>query len=158
MYFSLAAFAEYQSIYHWHCFCWLPCNFFIGFYFIFLLFDYGCRLPHFLLFQFKWLRRMCSGLCNPRQTCVCSWHLVKYIRIFEETAFSLFLDTYNGDIPVQHQNTAKQQVTKAEVPLPSILVGNVNPIERSSMAIRSIFYTIVFTEGPHATCLVTERS
>ena len=42
----------------------------IFYWIFFLLFDYGCRLPHSLLLQFKWLQRMYSGLCNPRHTIV----------------------------------------------------------------------------------------
>ena len=55
--------------------------------FIFLLFDYGCRLPHSLLLQFKWLHGMYSWLCNPPSPhpCSCSWHME--LNIFEETAF-----------------------------------------------------------------------
>ena len=42
-----------------------PVIFFIAFYFYFLLFDYGYRLPHSLLLQFKWLRWMYAALYGP---------------------------------------------------------------------------------------------
>ena len=73
------------------------------YFWVFLLFAYGCRLPHSLLLQFKRLQRMYSELCNPLHTLVPvfgTWSKsLEYIDIFEESFIYFLLGAYNGDIP-----------------------------------------------------------